>query len=141
MTNRYVKSNCREEFKTTEIMIGREGNKIYLHPDGDMMFRDKYVPGIKLKDLAGLSSEVVLDPAVIVFAEVSDWIQTTVDDQIIYTLTINHNFNVEPYQYFVELTKVDGTIITIDTLDKRQFSVVLFSTIATDLYISIKRIS
>lgn len=44
----------REEFKTTEVQIAFEKNKIYYHPEGDMMFRDHFVPGVKLKDLLGI---------------------------------------------------------------------------------------
>lgn len=132
--------SAREEFKATEVQIGREGNKIYHHPDGDMVFRDAFVPGIKLKDLAGLSETVILDPAVIVYISEDDWVEVEVDSQTMYFVTATHNLNIEPYQYIVEITNTDGENVTINNIQKRELTVVLQSTVKLNLFFSIKRI-
>jgi hypothetical protein len=131
----------REEFKATEVEIGRKGNKIYHHPDGDMVFRDEFVPGIKLKDLAGLTEEVILDPAVVVFIGEDDWTETEIDSQTVFVVTVPHNLNIDPHQYIIELTDMDGIPITINSVQKRILTVVLYSTVALNVYATIKRIA
>lgn len=132
--------SCREEFKVSEIQIGKEGNKIYFHPNGDMMFRDDVIPGIRLRDLAGIGEDVIIDPAIIVLVESIDWTETVVDGQTIYVVTITHNFSSEPYSYFVELADTDGVNLTLNKVAKSTNTLVLETTVAMDLYVSIKRI-
>ncbi len=130
----------REPFKTTEIQIGKEGNRIYHHPDGDMMFRDDFVPGIRLKDLSGLSDTVILDPAIIVEVSDSDWISTIEDNQQVFYVTINHDLDINPSMYIVNISNNDGEIITIDSIKKRQISCILKSTVNLNMVVQIKRI-
>jgi len=131
----------REPFKTTEIQIGKEGNKIYHHPDGDMMFRDDFVPGIKLKDLSGLSDVVILDPAVIVSINEGDWQIQTISGQTLYFTTVNTGMDIEPEKYFVEINNIDHEKIQINNIKKNTTNIVLSSTVPLDMYVQIKRIS
>lgn len=40
-----------QSFKVSEIEIGMVGNKITANDDGSMVFRDRFVPGVRLVDL------------------------------------------------------------------------------------------
>ena len=131
----------REPLKTTEIQIGKENNKIYHHPDGDMMFRDDFVPGIKLKDLSGLSDTVILDPAVIVNIQESDWHEQTINNQKIYFTSIENGLNVDPKKYIVDIYDQENEKISLNSIKKNQTNIILSSTMPISLYVQIKRIS
>ena len=61
-----------EPLRTSECIIGRDGNKISFSNDGSMVFSDRFVPGVRLIDLLGGGGSG--DTSVTVLINATDWI-------------------------------------------------------------------
>lgn len=84
-----------QPFATTEIIIGDTDTKISKSPQGDLVFKDSFIPGVNLRDL--VSGNIVLDPALMVYIESTDsgWVSFYDSyGQTFYKITIPHNWNL-----------------------------------------------
>lgn len=67
-----------EPLQTSEVQIGRIGNKITCYNDGSMVLSDRFVPGIRLVDLINGSGAGGL-PALTIEVNTSDWVLFSYD--------------------------------------------------------------
>jgi hypothetical protein len=127
----------REDFKATKITVGREGNTISKHPDGDMLLTDAFV-SVKLKELLGGS--VVIDPAIYVEIEATDWTEVTVDGQTRYNVDIPHNWNICDPLVSVETWNMDDELIQLNTVKFKTNSIFLQSTLDNPMKVVLKKL-
>lgn len=116
------------------IVIGRPENRIEKHIDGSMVLRDAFVPGVRLVDLIG--GNVVIDPAIYIVVEVSDWTPSVG----LYNVTIPHNWNLcYPTLTDINIYNEDYELITVDTVKVNTNSVTISVVTPMKLYVSLKK--
>jgi hypothetical protein len=132
----------REDLLTTGITIGRFGNTIKKHPDESMIFSDPYVPGVKLKDL--FEGKVVIDPAIFVEVNSSDWIPFIANlgftTQLQYNIEIPHDWNLCEPLLCVNIWNTDNKEIRLNSVVFRENSIYLESTINMPIKVVLKRL-
>jgi hypothetical protein len=129
--------------KTTSIIIDDPNVIITKSFDGDMVFRDNFVPGIKLKELLGVISggQLVLDPALIVGVEVSDY--TSIPSESLYAVSIPTNFNLSmslQMGVIVEVYDINHNKVSVDTIQTFQNYIYMKVFSPDNLYVVIKRV-
>lgn len=130
---------AKQPFKADEILIGRVGNLIGKHPDGDMIFKDAFVPEVKLKDLLGGS--IVVDPAVVVQVASADWSETVVEGQPRFTLTISHDYDINGQPKLqVNVFTTDNESVTINKIKINSNNILLETTLRINAKIVIKKL-
>lgn len=130
---------AKQPLKADEILIGRVGNLISKHPDGDMVFKDAFVPEVKLKDLLGGS--IVVDPAILVEILSADWNETVVDDQIRFSLSIPHTYDINSSPKLqINVFSEDNEMITLNRVIINSNNIFLESTIRINAKIVIKKL-
>ena len=139
----------REAYQATEIVIGKSTNKLSLGSDGSLLLQDTLVGPVKLSDLVG--GEVVIDPALVVLIEDSDWVaQAPVNGQVLYRVNIQHNWaltNVAdtegllPISVDVNIWDENNTLIQINKIWVDANKVYLESSRAINMKVSVKRIN
>lgn len=122
----------------SSLLIGRPGNKIEVHQDGSMVFRDNSVAGVRLIDLLG--GTVTIDPAVFVTVEVSDWTEVTVDGQTRYNVEVPHTWGTCDPLADVILWDLNNQMITVNTVEYRENSIFIQSTENESIKVLIKRL-
>lgn len=127
----------REDFKATKITVGREGNTISKHPDGDMLLTDAFV-SVKLKEL--FSGTVVIDPAIYVEIEETDWTEVIVDGQTRYNVDIPHNWNICNPLVAVETWNMDNEQIQLNIVQFKTNSIFLQSTLDRPMKVVLKKL-
>ena len=130
---------AKQPFKADEILIGRTTNLIGKHPDGDMVFRDAFVPEVKLKDLIG--GTIVVDPAVVVEITASEWVESIVDDQIRFQITIPHEYDINGQPKLqVNSFTTSNEQITLNNIVINSNNIFLESTVRINVKIVIKKL-
>jgi len=131
-------------FETTSIIIDDPNISITKTFDGDMYFRDNFVPGIKLKDLL-LASQgggtIIIDPAIIVLVETLDYTYVSIDD--VYAVDIPHNFGFNGSKksgIIVEVYDSNFTKITVDEIVSKENSTYMRVITPDNLYVCLKRV-
>jgi hypothetical protein len=131
-----------EPFKTTSIIIDDLAVSITKSISGDMVFHDYFVPSIKLKELAKLTGSItVLEPALIVLIETSDYTYIVSED--LYAVDVPHNYNLSGSNKTGVLTDTFNSNfekIGVSYLEVKQNSVYLKVSENSSMYLSIKRI-
>jgi hypothetical protein len=132
-----------EPNKVTSIIIDDLGVSITKSFDGDMVFRDRFIPGIKLKSLIGAISggSLVFDPALIVLVESSDYTYITSED--LYAVDIIHNFNFSGSQksgIIVETYDDSYNKIGVDTILSSETSVYIKIASPENILVVMKRV-
>jgi hypothetical protein len=131
-----------DSLKTTSIIIDDPGVSITKSFDGDMVFRDAFIPGIKLKELAGISGgSLILDPALIVVIETSDY--TYIPSEELYAVDVPHNFGFTGSDLagvLIDIYDPSFIKIGVDTLKSKTNSVYLKVVKPDNLYMVIKRV-
>ncbi len=128
---------------TSSIIIDDPGVTITKSFNGDMVFRDRFVPGIKLQQLIGLVSggPLVLDPALIVQVDPVDF--TFIPSQNLYVVDIPTNFNLNISEQIGILTEVyDATYtkIGVDTIQATPNTIFMRVAVPETLFVIIKRV-
>lgn len=129
--------------KTSSIIINSPGVNITSSFEGDMVFTDNFIPGVALKDLMGFASGApfVLDPAVIVAVETSDY--TYLPSEQLYAVSIPTNFNLNISQQMGIIAGIydsNFNLITVDTIQAFQNYVYMKVFCPSNLYVVIKRV-
>lgn len=116
------------------LVIGRGENRIEKHIDGSIIFRDVMVPGVRLVDLLG--GNIVIDPALYILVEISDWTLTAG----LYNVTIPHNWNL-CYPTLVDVNIYDENyeLMTVDTIKVNTNSVTIKVVTPMKIFVSIKK--
>jgi hypothetical protein len=140
----------REALKTTELVIGRDSNKLSMDSNGNMIFEDTFVGPVKLSDFVG--GEVVIDPAALILIEETDWVAQPADDdgRIFYRTTFNHDWGLEndndtdelfPISVSVQTWNSNNELVIINKIWTDANNVYFESSRALELKASVKRIS
>jgi hypothetical protein len=129
--------------KTTSIIIDDPNVIITKSFDGDMVFRDNFVPGVKLKELMGVISggQLVLDPAIVVGIETSNY--TYLPTEALYAVSIPTNFNLSlalQMGVIVEVYDSNYIKITVDTIQTFQNYIYMKVFSPDNVYVVIKRV-
>lgn len=133
-----------EPHKVTSIIIDDPGVTIYKSFDGDMVFRDKFVPGVKLKNLISAVSggPLVVDPALVVLVETTDY--TYIGSEDLYAVDIPNNFNfsgTEKANIIVETYDANYVKIGVDTIQSKENSVYIKVSSNDNMYVVMKRVA
>jgi hypothetical protein len=116
------------------LVIGRGENRIEKHVDGSIIFRDTMVPGIRLIDLLG--GNVVIDPALYVVIEKTDWLV----DGNLFMVNIPHNWNLcYPTLVDVNIYNEQYELIDVDTVKVMANSVIIKLILPSKILVSIKK--
>lgn len=129
----------KELMKTDGIVISNLGVTITKHADGSLLFSDAFIPGVKLKDIVG--GDIVIDPSVLVQLEVADWTYDSEED--LYVVDVPHDFGLigtQKAQVLVVTMNTDYEQIIMDTVKVKENTVLLKSTEALDMFVTMKRI-
>lgn len=129
-----------EPFKTTSIIIDDPGVSITKTFDGDMFFRDKFVAGVKLKDLLG-GGPIVIDPAVIILVETSDY--TYIPSEETYGVDVPHNFGFignKKYGIIVEIYDENFEKVGVEEVKSKENSVYIRVSSPENLAVVMKRV-
>jgi hypothetical protein len=130
---------AKQPLKADELLIGSTTNLIGRHVDGDMVFRDAFIPEVKLKDLIGGS--VVIEPAIIVGIGISDWSEYTVESQTRYSVTIPHTYTINTNPLLqVTCYTLSNELITLNKVIINSNNIFLESTIKINVKIVIKKL-
>jgi hypothetical protein len=133
-----------EPFKTTSIIIDDPNVTITKSFDGDMVFRDKFVPGIKLKEIISMVTSggtFVFDPAVMMLIEETDY--TYIASEDLYAVDIPHNFGfsgTDKNGVVVAVYDSDYTQIGVDTVKLKDNSVYIKVSSPDIICVVIKRV-
>ena len=116
-----------EIFKTTEIQIGVEGNKITASSDNDMVLQDAFVK-VKLSELVGLQigDKVSFEP--------NDWEMFEEDNQVKYKIEIPRQ---DDSSYLLDITDENNEKVTIDKIIKNTDKITFVSTVNFNMKITI----
>src|ERR1700722_15764348 len=109
---------------------------------GDIVFRDNFIPGVKLQQLIGLVSggPLIIDPAIIVEVDPPDY--TFIPTLNLYGISIPTNFNLnisEQMGIIVKVYDANYFEIGVDTIQALSNSIYMRVAIAETLYVLIKR--
>jgi len=132
-----------ESHKVTSIIIDDPGVSITKSFDGDMVFRDKFIPGVKLKDLLGNISGApfIFDPAIIVLVEPIDY--TYLISEELYSVEVPTGFMFSGTQksgIIIEIYDINYVKIGVDEVKSKDNSVYLKLSEAESIYVVMKRI-
>lgn len=127
----------REDFLTTGITIGRTSNRITAHTDGSMLFSDPYIPGVKLKDLLG--GTVVIDPAIFVEVEITDYTKVIDNGQTFYNISIPHDWGLCSPIVDVTIWDQDDKMITVDTIQYETTYILIRTTVKEPIKVVLKK--
>jgi len=141
---------AREPLQATEIVIGKDTNKLSLASDGSLLLQDTLVGPVKLSDLLG--GEVVIDPGLLVLVEVADWAAQVANSkgQILYKATVPHNWSLEnvadtegllPVGVDINVWNDNNELITVNRVWTDANNVYLESTNAINMKVIIKRVN
>jgi len=141
---------AREPLQATEIVIGKDTNKLSLGSDGSLLLQDTLVGPVKLSDLVG--GEVVIDPSLLILVEVGDWVAQAPNSkgQVLYRTTIPHNWTLTnaagtegllPIGVDVNVWNENNELITINKIWADANNVYLESTAAIIMKATVKRIN
>lgn len=138
----------RESLKTTDIIIGKDTNKLSLGSDGSLLLQDTLIGPVKLSDLVG--GQVVIDPALVILIEQTDWTPQTIQGQLMYTVTIPHNWDLQnvndpddllPIGVIVNVWNQNNELITLNKISVDANNVFLESTKNINIKVTVKRIN
>lgn len=133
-----------ESFKVTSIILDDPGVTIYKSFDGDMVFRDKFVPGIKLKELLSAATSggtLILDPAIVMLVEETDY--TYIESEDLYAVDVPHNFGFSGTQkngVIVSVYDSNYNQIGVDTINLKDNSVYIKVSSPDIICVVIKRV-
>lgn len=133
-----------ESHKVTSIIIDDPNVTIYKSFDGDMVFRDNFVPAIKLKDLVEAASggNLVIDPAIVVLVETTDF--TYISAEELYGADIPNNFafaGSNKANIVVEAYDSNFEKIGLDTIRSKENSVYIKISELENVYLVMKRVA
>lgn len=129
--------------KVTSIIIDDPGVSITKSFDGDMVFRDKFIPGVKLKELVGniTGGQFIFDPSIIVLVEPTDY--TYLNSEELYAVDVPHSFMFSGSQksgIMIEIYDMNYGKIGVDEVKSKENSVYLKLSEAESIYVVMKRV-
>lgn len=132
-----------ETHKVTSIIIDDPGVSITKSFDGDMVFRDKFIPGVKLKELVGniTGGPFIFDPSIIVLVEPTDY--TYLISEELYAVDVPHSFMFSGSQksgIIIEIYDTNYDKIGVDEVKSKENSVYLKLSEAESIYVVMKRV-
>ena len=132
-----------ESQKVTSIIIDDTNVSITKSFDGDMVFRDKFVSSIKLKELIGNISggPIIFDPAIILLVESNDY--TYLISEELYAIDIPHNFMFNGAQksgILVEIYDTNYVKIGVDEIKSNDNTIYLKVAEPNNIYVVMKRV-
>lgn len=141
---------AREPLQATEIVVGKDTNKLSLGSDGSLLLQDTLVGPVKLSDLVG--GEVVIDPGLLILIETSDWVAQAPNakNQVLYRTVVPHNWGLEnvadteelfPIGVDVNIWNTNNELITINRIWADANNIYLESTTSLDMKVTVKRIN
>ena len=130
----------QQPFKADKVLIGKVTNLIDKSPEGDMVFRDTFVPGVKLKDLLS-GGPIVIEPAILVQVEEDDWTVIVEAGQALFNIDIPLPW-LDLADPIVEINIWDtnNEEVSVNKKQFKQTSVLIQSTVKIDLQVVIKRL-
>lgn len=141
---------AREPLQTTELVIGKDTNKLSLGSDGSLLLQDTLVGPVKLSDLLG--GEIVIDPSLLVLIEPNDWVEQPANSkgQVFFTANVPHNWSLEnvadtegllPIGIDVNIWDDNNELISINRVWADANNVYLESTNTINMKVVIKRVN
>lgn len=132
-----------ESQKVTSIIIDDTNVSITKSFDGDMVFRDKFVSSIKLKELIGNISggPIIFDPAIILLVESNDY--TYLISEELYAIDIPHNFMFNGAQksgILVEIYDTNYVKIGVDEIKSNDNTIYFKVAEPNNIYVVMKRV-
>jgi hypothetical protein len=137
-----------EPYLTSEITVGRDGNKISAYNDGSMVFSDRFNPLVRLSDLVNITSDAAKSLTIDVL--LTDWTLDHIDSvysRSFWKVTIPLTSVIsDTTKAFIICNKVISAAplvleeVTLDNVTMSASTVTIISSEKLHLYVSIKSV-
>jgi hypothetical protein len=136
-------------YLTSELIVGKETNKISYSVDGSMVLSDPYA-SIKLKDLK--SGSIVTDPALMVYIENDDplWVTLSPNSygQVLYKIAVTHDWelvdtsgnNIAETGVQVKIFDENNKEITVESIQYYTNTIEITLTRKKNIKVTLKRV-